>query len=300
MPCLPVTLFLLLAISLGLAPTADAATISAPELWELYSGLNQIDVDTRHARPASGEVLERPSMRARFLNGSFHAVVRGEDRRVGFVFVGEGELAITPPPDEAEHLARYTGRESLTASFDRAFVMATDGSLLELFGDEEWMAEGKPVAALHLFEGRRNLLADDRWTHLVPDLALDSLQDLHGQGPLGGHLFAEFRVAEVGRTEHTNEGRSRWVSYYRNPRGALFPQEETAIFSHWRSGDSSQEIEVWVSQPDEGHIARTYPYDITRVELDVNIPPADGRNLERVEVDERVSLVNTQPFAGIS
>ena len=278
----------LLMCTCTMAPPAAARSseVSPDQLRVLLDKLLTPTVDGGHHLAADGRSVRSADLEVTFADGTFHPLVRADGKRIGVAFVGgagESSARLTfAPPDvhEQEQLSRFLGEAPYEAGFSAAWIRASDDTLDQLVGDAEWIEgdAGAPSRARTVHQLRQELYRDPLWNDWGPALEMDVLEDLHGGGFAGGHLFAEFKV-----------GPSEWVSYYRNPRGALFPTEDVALFSHVPKEDSPHNMHVYASyRTSDGPpppAERPRPYNLARVDLDVTVPPGGiEHNLARVEV----------------
>ncbi len=284
------------ALFLSLGSAAGAAPAITPEgLVDLYARLKSPDVDQERHLDVSGRTLEREDLALTFAEGVVHPVQRSDGKIMGLVFVGRGSLTFDPPDDhERGQLQRHLGAAPYQAEFGTAWIMCTDDTVDLLLGEDgAWSTGdgGAPVKAKTAFDQRFALYSDIRWDDWGPSLEMDVLQDLYGDGYRGGHFYAEFAVEPT-----------EWVTYYRNPRGALYRGEEVALFSHTARGDAPQKMAVFASYPSADpaidHDA-VRPYDLAEVEIVATVPSAGGdRNLSHVDFEAKVKIASM--YDGIS
>jgi hypothetical protein len=264
----------LLAVALVL--TAPAAVAVTPEMvMETASRLDSRELNNKRSFPADGQVLERDGLVATFEEGRFFPIERSDGRVIGLVFDGLGSATFTPP-----------GEVGFDRPFGAAYLRFSDSTLDDLMGEREWVDDTDPTgAAFRLFEARTRLLEDPLWSRYAPNLVIDQLMDLFGGGHVGGHLFAEFRLA----------GAITWTSYLTNPRGALLPSERTAVFTTKALGSGPPEIDIvasWGTAPEA-----VAAYDISQISLDVWFPtsgPRNNRNLIDGAIVADLDLVATR------
>ncbi len=267
-----------------LQPAGAGAQVTPEELRALYEKLSAPEVDATRSLVASGQVLESEDLVLTFTAGRFFRLTRSDGRAAGVVFVGDAgaesaRVRFAPPGEhEQGQVARYLGASPYEQGVHAAWIRATDTSLLALLGDPGWTevtGEEGLARARSLADARLALYRDPLWNESGPALEMDTLEDLHGAGFAGGHLFAELKVSATD-----------WVTYYRNLRGALFPGEEVSLFKHKPHGQAPQEVVVYASYPStDARAEADRPFDLVRVALDVTVPRAGGeQNLSRVEV----------------
>jgi hypothetical protein len=273
------TCLTLMCVACSVSSPATAA-VDPYQLRELYDKLAAPQLDDQRSLAAAGRTLVAEDLEITLGEGALHPIVRSDGRITGLVFVGTeggepGTLVFTPPDlEEQRQLERFAGDAPYEATFDAAWLLATDDSLEQLVGDSSWSdGGGHPQRARNIHLARHEAYADPLWDDWGPSLEMDVLDDLFGDGFRGGYLFAEFRTAA-----------GTWETCYHNPRGALFPTEEIAWFTHVRKGDGPPWHHVHASYPSVEHVAvadRAHPYDLISVSLDVTVPRGGGeRNLD--------------------
>ena len=262
--------------------TSAGAAVSPTELRELYDKLQGLTVDEGQQLDAAGRVLVQEDLTVELTTGVLHPIVRLDGRIAGLVFVGgsgidSGTIEFDPPDDvERGQLERFGKAAPFTHGISAAWILATDDSVDQLVEGDEWTAhEGTADEPRNLHSRRWQLYNDPLWDDWGPPLQMEVLDDLFGDGFCGGHVFAEFRTAP-----------GEWVTYYRNPRGAILPTEEVAFFTHAPHGDAPQEVHIFSSY-DSGDVYgdTTHGYDLESVELEVTVPKGGAdRNLGEIEV----------------
>ncbi len=274
------------AAALIAAAPAAAQPITPEALYELYQKLATPDVDKERHVDVTGRTLEREDLTLTFNEGVVHPVVRNDGKIVGMVFSGRGEMGFTPPhAAEQQQMEHLLGEPYYASEFTAAWILATDDAVEALVGDTEWATEGGAPTKVKVTHDNRFALYSDRlWDDYGPSLEMDVLHDLHGNGYLGGYFYAEF---------NTEPG--RWMTYYRNPRLALYPGEEVCLFSHNGRGDAPQDMQIYASYPStDGAIDRSAgrPWDMANVAMDVTVvKPQGGRDLSEVEFEAELRIV---------
>ncbi len=279
---------------------AAHADVEPVQLRELYDKVSTPAVDETRSLDAAGRVLVQEDLTITFGEGTFVPVQRSDERLVGLVFVGasgtdSAQLTYTAPEgEEQRQLERFCDASPCVEGVSAAWILATDETLDQLVGEVDWAeASGDAGKAVEIHARRARMYADPLWDDWGPSLEMDVLDDLFGEGFAGGHVFAEFRTAP-----------GQWLTYYRNPRGALFPTEEVSLFTHEPRGDGPQEIHVWTSHAaaDSPGLADKYPiHDLTSVQLDVEVTGGGLElNLDRVDVTATVTVAaRTNNLKGI-
>ena len=269
-----------------LALPSIAAAVSPEEAYKTAARLENIKLDTSRSFPAEGQVLSRDGIEARFDEGRFFPIVREDDRVVGLVFDGEGEVVFLPPEGiERAGWDHLTDSVSTTMTFGAAHLRFTDGALFELQGDRPWTEARDPSGAnFRVFAAREELLKDTRWSRWNPHLLADQLMDLLGGGHVGGHLLAEFRPA--GSTNKT------WYSSLTNPRGALVVGEPNALYQVRLDGDAPPEVNLLASWGTSE--SASMPFDVAATDIDIRFltsRPSD-RNLIDAEVEAELDIIS--------
>jgi len=269
-------LFLLLSVALSLPSLALG--VSPEDVVATAARLDSFSLDTNRSFTGDGALLTRPSFAATFTSGRFFPVTRDDQRVVGLVFQGKGEVEFTPPEGlERSGWDHLTGNRPTTVPFSSAHFRFTDSTLTDLQGDLPWADEKDTSgSAFRVFESRAALLKDPRWSRAKPHLVADQLMDLLGGGHVGGHLLAEFRPSD---------GNGSWTSALENPRGALVVGETHAIYQTVSEGDAPPEVNILASWGESSHAAM--PFDVYSTEVDITFPTA--RRGSRKMVDAKVT-----------
>lgn len=284
-PAILVAAFALIILCAWSTP-ATAQTMTMEGLVELYNKLKTPAVDADSYLDVTGKTLEQEDLVVQFEEGFVHPVKRSDGKIVGLVFSGKGVMTFSPADEHEQHqLTKLLGVSPATGSFASAFILCTDDTIDQLLGEEgEWAAGGgAPLKAKTIFDARFGLYSDPMWDDYGPSLEMDVLHDLFGDGYQGGYIYAEFAVEPT-----------RWLSYYRNPRGALFKGEEICLFSHALHGGAPQYMTIYssyASASDSIDRSAGRPYDLASVDIVVDVPQGGGeRNLSKVEFATELKL----------
>ncbi len=279
-----------LAIAIHLPASSGRADVEPEQLRELYDKLSAPQVDGSRSLDAAGRELVREGLHVVFSTGELIPIQRTDGRLVGMVFLGSdgtdsAQLTFNAPEgEEQRQLERFCGASPCVEGVSAAWFMATDDTLDQLLGESEWGPAAESRArATEIHAHRWHRYSDPLWDDWGPSLEMDVLDDLFGEGFEGGHVMAEFRTAPA-----------KWLTYYHNPRGALFPTEEVALFTHEPRGDAPQEIHVWSSHAsaDSQGLADKYRvHDLLAVDLDVAMTGGGlDLNLNHVAVTATVTV----------
>lgn len=262
------------ALALLLLAAAPALAVEPAVVLETATRLDSRALNSKRSFPADGQKLERNGLTAIFEEGRFFPIERSDGRVVGLVFDGLGTATF-----------RVDG-QSDEQPFGASYLRFSDATLDDLQGEREWADDSDPSgASFRLFEARTALLEDKLWTYQAPNLTIDQLVDLYGGGHVGGHLFAEFRLA----------GGASWTSYLHNPRGALVAGETTAVFTSKPLGAAPPEVDIVASWGTSSEAGASY--DVTQIALDVWFPtsgPKTNRNLMDAAIVADIDLVATR------
>ncbi len=127
----------------------------------------------------NGLVLKRDAATFTLRSGELYFLPAVEGRVTGAVFVGEGELSLTPPVEhEKQSLALFTGEPSITEQFTKVVLRFTDKTFEEVKASPQArMSQGGPQAARarELFRENQTLLR----RQLRSNIELRTLVDLY-------------------------------------------------------------------------------------------------------------------------
>jgi Carboxypeptidase regulatory-like domain/Peptidase family M1 domain len=205
-------------------------------------------------------VLHRDAAIFTLRSGEIYFAPAVEGRTVGAVFMGEGELKLTPPTENERHsLKLFIDEEALDESFDRLVLRFTDKTFDELKSSPQvqMSTNGPQAARAHdAYHDNQILLRKT----LRRNMELRTLVDMYN--PQRPGFFAAF----VNGRRH-----SKLVFQY-DPLGipAVSP-EEVLLFSYgdsdggyWTAFHRVEEYEKGTASSDEDHRI----YDITHHEID--------------------------------
>jgi hypothetical protein len=205
---------------------------------------------------------------------------------VGLVFEGAGVVrAAIPSGIETRSWQVETANAPFEQPFSAAHLRFSDLTLDDLQGERSLVADKDASGSgFRVFDARTKLYDDPSWTRLVPEPVIDVLLDLYGGGSEGGFVLAEFRRSDS----------AEWLSYYGNPRGALFPDESSAWYRVESRGGAPPRIRVLASF---GSVIRASAFDVGTTELDVTFVTQTkmSRSLTDVKVASRLDIVSLGP-----
>ena len=279
-----------LALVTAWAGAAVAQPVEAEALRELYEKLMAPEIDQERYLDVAGKTLQYEDLLLTFEEGSVHPVIRSDGKVMGLAFAGLAEMVFSPQDArEQQQVELHLGAAPFSHAFASAWILASDDTVDRLLGEDgEWATGGGAPAKVEITHtARLNLYRDPLWDDAGPSLEMDVLHDLYGDGFQGGYVYAEFALDP-----------SRWLTYYRNPRGALYPGEEVSLFRHAARGGAPQTMEVYASYPsalvyDAQRKAR--PYDMAHVELAVDVPGSGpAQNLGQVDIAADVKVAGLQ------
>ncbi|MDQ3908549.1 MAG: carboxypeptidase-like regulatory domain-containing protein, partial [Acidobacteriota bacterium] len=124
-------------------------------------------------------VIRRDAATFTLRSGELYFLAPVDDRTVGAVFVGDGELTLTPPVDcEKRSLAIFTGEPSITEEFTKLTLRFTDKTFEEVKASPNVKMNaggGDPQRARDIYHENQVLLRRD----LRTNMELRTLIDLH-------------------------------------------------------------------------------------------------------------------------
>lgn len=208
-------------------------------------------------------VLQRDAATLTLTSGEIYFAPTVEDRNVGAVFFGEGELTLTPPTEiEKRTLALFINQPAIKESFDRLVLRFSDKTFEEIKSSAQAkMATGGPQAerARDTYSGNQLLLRKS----LRRNVELRTLVDLYNPNRPGfftafisGKRFNKlvFQYDALGIPQVSPEEVLLW-SYGETDRG------------FWTAFHRAEEYRNGAASADEDHRI----YDITRHEIDAAI-----------------------------
>jgi|GEM_PF-1752591 len=285
MPTLSSSLLPALVASLTLAAvSAPAHAVELTEVVDAAATLETLTLDKEASIDAKGLTITRPGVTLTFESGRLHALTAADGRVSGAVFLGDGRANfVLPAGVETTTWQTATDFAPFEQLFTAAHLRFTDGAADELFAGERTGPPDSDGSAYRVYEARDSVLGNPLWSRWAPDLLVDTLLDLYGGGSEGGHFLADLKLAG---------GPGSWLSYLHNPRGALLPDETTAIYLARPQGQAPPDLDVVASfgaPPSPGS-----NYDVLATDLDVTFPPAgpSGQDLVRVEIRSEVQVLN--------
>src|SRR2546430_5222534 len=126
---------------LEIAPIEAAVTVSPtgekPNSDPVYQQLRQIGKNPRDFEgpyaTVTNLVLKRDAATFTLTSGEIYFAPAVDNRTVGAVFIGEGELALTPPTEAEKHnLALFINQPAIKESFDRLVLRFSDKTFDEI------------------------------------------------------------------------------------------------------------------------------------------------------------------------
>jgi hypothetical protein len=260
-----------LDFKLEIAPVEAAVTVSSshtrPNQDSIYQqlrlfGKNRIDFDGPYAQ-VSDLVLQRDAGVFTFHSGEIYFAPEIDGRTVSAVFLGAGELDLTPPTEAEKHsLVLFTEQPTLKESFDRLVLHFTDKTFAEVKASPHvHMSTNGPQAA-HADEVWRSNQTLFRKT-LRRNIELRTLVDLYNpQRPgffmafVNGHRYSKlvFQYDPFGIPE---------VS----PEEVLLSSYGETDGGEWAAFHRAEEYARGTASSDEDHRI----YDITHHQIDAGI-----------------------------
>lgn len=214
----------------------------------------------------NGLVIKRDAAIFTLRSGEIYFAPNVENRTVGAVFFGSGELTMTPPIDAEKHsLTLFTGQPAIAEEFDRLVLRFTDKTFDEIAASPQaQMGANGPQAsrAADAYRDNQSLLRKT----LRRNLELRTLVDLYNPNRPG--FFTAF----------INGKRYSKLIYQYDPLGIPVVSPEEVLLSSYGDSDGGQwaafhredEYAKGTASSDEDHRI----YDITHHEIDGGIRSA--------------------------
>ncbi len=197
-----------LNIRLKVAPITEKIDIAA--INPVYSALRAAKPTSQYA-DVTNLVIKRDIATITLKQGQLFFIAPIENRITAAVFVGEGEIEVTPALDiERKNLSIYTNADSFVDQFSKMVLRFTDSTYEEISKQVEIKTGGSPVDAQKLFDNHRRMLRQGKggMASLAGALLkynLDGriLMDLLWQGKRVGLFNAYFDAKRYGDTLFT-------------------------------------------------------------------------------------------------
>ena len=249
------------SLATSVTVTASGPKANSDPAYQALRGQGQ-DFTGEYAQ-VSNLVLKRDAATFTLRTGEVYFLPPVEGRVTGAVFIGEGELSLTPPVEhERRSLKLFTGEPSLTEQFTRLTLRFTDKTYEEIkTSPQARLAANGPQA-----QGARSAFRDNQELlrrRLRNNMELRTLVDLYTPGRPGFYVaFVEgrrfqklvFEMDPLGIPEVSPE-EVRLSSYGVTDRG------------DWAAFHLSDEYKRRTASSDEDHRV----FDITRHEIDAAI-----------------------------
>ena len=227
-----------------------------------------------NALTVSNLVLKKDAATFTLKSGELYFLAPVEDRTTGAVFLGDGELTLTPPTDsEKTSLAIFVDDKTLTEQFNQLVLRFTDKTFEEIKASPNVSPNPAGSQAAKARDAYREKLTLLR-KQLRTNLDLRTLMDVYSPR-LPGYFLA-----------FVNGKRYSKLIYHIDPLGlAAVPPEEVALISY-----GTQDGGVWTSF----HLADEYArgrasssqdhrvFDITRHEIDTQIKGSEIIATDRI------------------
>ncbi|PYS30383.1 MAG: hypothetical protein DMF75_16065 [Acidobacteria bacterium] len=258
-------------VKLEIAPIEAAVTVSPtgekPNSDPVYQQLRQMGKSPQDfAGPyatVNNLVLKRDAATFTLTSGEIYFAPMVENRTIGAVFIGEGELALTPPTEVEKHnLALFINQPSIKESFDRLVLRFSDKTFEEIKSSAQAkMSTDGPRAesARDAYRENQSLLRKT----LRRNVELRTLVDLYNPNRPG------FFTAFVNGRRY-----SKLIFQYDALGIPAVSPEEVLLSSYgdtdrglWTAFHRAEEYAKGTASSDEDHRI----YDITRHEIDAAI-----------------------------
>ena len=256
-----------------------------------------IEVEARAVAPSSGATLQRPNLSLRLGEGTFYPL-RACDRRVGLIWLGEGEAEVgSPGPQRAPLLHLSSPDLPGTVLLDALFLVASDGAVDELLAQSDGVRdEPTPPNVFALAQQRSAALDPTRPTGWTPpgEVLAAPLPEL------GGALI-DLRTEAVRWVQPGNplEKPTPWLSWLWAPSGPLGAPGEPGLLLRRAVGTAEQRIFAAFPHPETLSTTRS-PFAVAAVEgwrvveaalsVQVEGPLGPERTLEGLAVTSVLAL----------
>lgn len=204
------------AVALLAAVTLPPLDARADGTWCRWQ---DIEVEARAVAPSTGATLERPNLSLRLGEGTFYPL-RACDRRVGLIWLGDGEVEVgSPGPQRAPLLHLSSPDLPGTVLLDAVFLVASDGAVDELLAQSEGLRdEPTPPGVFAMAQQRSAALDPTRPTGWTPpgEVLAAPLPELGG-------ALVDLRTEAVRWNQPGNplERPTPWLSWLWAPSGPL-------------------------------------------------------------------------------
>jgi len=232
--------------------------------------------------------LKRDAANFNLKTGELYFIAPVENRYTAAVFIGEGELTLTPPtPVEKSSLKIFTGEEGLAEQFTHLVIRFTDKTFDEVKASgNATMKSGGPAAsqARDLYRSNQELLRK----RLHDNRELRTLYDLYNPGHEG--FF----------NAYINGKRFNKLIFQLEPFGASFVQPEEVVLSSYGDTDFGwwtafhREDEYKQNKASSSEDRRII--DITHHEIDAAIKGAHLAATDRVTFRNLIPGTRVVPF----
>jgi hypothetical protein len=184
----------------------DSPAAAKPE--KLYEQLRDIKFSGK-AVPVKNLVLKRDAAVFTFKEGTFYVLETVDDRCTGAVFMGTGEISMTPVLKvEQQHLEHLTGGPSITETFSKMVLRFTDESFKEITASGD-VKDMSPVSKAESYFKKHTKLIRKGKKYLRPNIAVSLLRynldlrllmDITAMTPPrgGGFFYAFFNGKKYG------------------------------------------------------------------------------------------------------
>ena len=269
---------------------SSAASSSADSVYQqLRLNADNRDAFTGDVASVSNLVLKRDAATFTFGSGEIYFIAPVDGRTTGAVFIGEGELSLTPPTEaEKNSLAIFTDKQqTLTEPFTQLVLRFTDKTFDEIKGSSNVrLSKGGAQA-----ERARGIYRDKQslWRkQLRYNLDLRALADVYAPQRPG------FFIAFIGGRRFSK------LIYHLDPLGIPdVSPEEVMLLSY---GESDGGIWAAFHLADSSRKASTtgadnhWLFDITRHEIDANIEGTHIAASDRITFNAIANGTRVLPF----
>jgi hypothetical protein len=280
-----------LDVKLEVSQVEATVTVSAgglkPNADPVYAQLRQT-ADLTESASVNNLVLKRDAATFTLKSGELYFLKPVEGRSTGAVFIGEGEIQLTPPTEEERrHLSIFTEQPALTEQFTQLVIRFTDTTFEEVKASPNAKMGGGSQAdrARDLFRSNQTLLRKE----LRTNADLRTLADIYSTAQRPGYF-----------TAFISGKRFNKLIFDLDPLGLPYASpDQVALVSRgatdagiWASFPMAQEFRnrTAASSQDRRLV------DITRHEMDVTLKGSRLAITDRVTLRARASGARVLPF----
>jgi hypothetical protein len=293
--CFLALIFVAVWFTVGLAQgsatlqTAPAAKLNSDSLYQLIR--QKSNTPDGFSGPVAGVnnlVFKRDAATFKFSSGEIYFLTPVEGRTIGAVFLGDGEMTLTPPIDAEKHsLSIFTGNPMLVEHFSRLVMRFTDQTFEEIKQTPGVQMAASGTQAARARDAYREIEALLR-KRVHYNVDLRTLADLYA--PQAPGYFMAF----------PGGGRFDKLAYIIDPRSiAEVAPEQVALFSFsetsggiWAAFHMESEYKNATANSSQDRRV----YDITRHDIDLTIRGTRIIASDRITLRALIPGMKVLPF----